>query len=60
MRVLILTRARGRQVGDGTRLAHALEKLTRHPASMVQIAKDLAQRGEIMLADGGRDDELIY
>jgi flagellar motor switch protein FliG len=29
-------------------------------SGMVQIAKDLAQRGEIMLADGGRDDELIY
>jgi flagellar motor switch protein FliG len=29
-------------------------------AGMVQIAKDLAQKGEIMLADGGRDDELIY
>jgi flagellar motor switch protein FliG len=29
-------------------------------SGMVQVAKDLAQRGEIMLADGGRDDELIY
>jgi flagellar motor switch protein FliG len=29
-------------------------------SGMVQIAKDLAQRGEIMLAEGGRDDELIY
>jgi flagellar motor switch protein FliG len=27
---------------------------------MVQIAKDLAQRGEIMLSEGGGDDELIY
>jgi flagellar motor switch protein FliG len=29
-------------------------------SAMVQVAKDLAQKGEIMLADGGRDDELIY
>jgi flagellar motor switch protein FliG len=29
-------------------------------SSMVQVAKDLAQKGDIMLADGGRDDELIY
>jgi flagellar motor switch protein FliG len=29
-------------------------------SGMVQVAKDLAQKGEIMLADGGRDDELIY
>jgi flagellar motor switch protein FliG len=29
-------------------------------SAMVQIAKDLAQKGDIMLADGGRDDELIY
>jgi flagellar motor switch protein FliG len=29
-------------------------------AGMVQVAKDLAARGEIMLADGGSDDELIY
>ncbi|MBB37247.1 MAG: flagellar motor switch protein FliG [Hirschia sp.] len=28
--------------------------------SMVYTAKDLADRGEIMLADGGGDDELIY
>lgn len=28
--------------------------------SMVYTAKDLAERGEIMLADGGGDDELIY
>ena len=27
---------------------------------MVYIAKDLADRGEIMLSDGGGDDELIY
>jgi flagellar motor switch protein FliG len=29
-------------------------------AGMVQVAKDLAQRGEIMLAGSGSDDELIY
>jgi flagellar motor switch protein FliG len=29
-------------------------------AKMVLIAKDLAARGEIVLADGGGDDELIY
>ncbi len=29
-------------------------------ARMVQTAKDLAQRGEIMLSEGGGDDELIY
>ena len=29
-------------------------------STLVQIAKDLAQKGEIMLAEGGRDDELIY
>lgn len=29
-------------------------------AGMVQVAKDLAARGEIMLAGGGSDDELIY
>jgi flagellar motor switch protein FliG len=29
-------------------------------AAMVQTAKDLAARGEIMLAGGGSDDELIY
>jgi flagellar motor switch protein FliG len=29
-------------------------------SAMVQVAKDLAQKGDIMLADGGRDDELIY
>jgi flagellar motor switch protein FliG len=29
-------------------------------SGMVQVAKDLAQRGEIMLAEGGSDDELIY
>ncbi|MEN9873971.1 MAG: hypothetical protein RL186_868 [Pseudomonadota bacterium] len=29
-------------------------------SAMVQVAKDLAQKGEIMLAEGGRDDELIY
>lgn len=29
-------------------------------SGMVQVAKDLAAKGEIMLADGGRDDELIY
>ena len=28
--------------------------------NMVFAAKDLAERGEIMLADGGSDDELIY
>lgn len=28
--------------------------------SMVNMAKDLAAKGEIMLADGGSDDELIY
>lgn len=28
--------------------------------AMVQVAKDLAQRGEIMLSSGGSDDELIY
>jgi flagellar motor switch protein FliG len=27
---------------------------------MVQIAKDLAAKGEIMLADGGGEDEMIY
>ena len=27
---------------------------------MVNLAKELAQKGEIMLADGGADDELIY
>jgi flagellar motor switch protein FliG len=29
-------------------------------SSLVQVAKDLAQKGDIMLAEGGRDDELIY
>ena len=29
-------------------------------SGMVQVAKDLAAKGEIMLAEGGRDDELIY
>lgn len=29
-------------------------------STMVQVAKDLAQKGDIMLAEGGRDDELIY
>lgn len=29
-------------------------------SAMVQVAKDLAQKGDIMLAEGGRDDELIY
>lgn len=29
-------------------------------SGMVQVAKDLAQRGEIMLAGAGSDDELIY
>jgi flagellar motor switch protein FliG len=28
--------------------------------SIVAMAKDLAAKGEIMLADGGSDDELIY
>jgi flagellar motor switch protein FliG len=28
--------------------------------SMVQVAKDLAAKGEIMLAGQGGDDELIY
>jgi flagellar motor switch protein FliG len=28
--------------------------------TMVNMAKDLAAKGEIMLADGGSDDELIY
>jgi flagellar motor switch protein FliG len=28
--------------------------------AMVQTAKDLAQRGEIMLAGSSGDDELIY
>ncbi|MBL4616689.1 MAG: flagellar motor switch protein FliG [Robiginitomaculum sp.] len=28
--------------------------------SMVNMAKDLAAKGEILLADGGSDDELIY
>jgi flagellar motor switch protein FliG len=27
---------------------------------MVNLAKDLAAKGEILLADGGADDELIY
>ena len=29
-------------------------------AVMVQVAKDLAAKGEIMLGDGGSDDELVY
>ena len=29
-------------------------------SAMVQVAKDLATKGEIMLSEGGRDDELIY
>jgi flagellar motor switch protein FliG len=28
--------------------------------AMVQIAKDLAAKGEIMLAGSGSDDELVY
>ena len=28
--------------------------------AIVASAKDLAAKGEIMLADGGSDDELIY
>ncbi|MGK0266188.1 MAG: flagellar motor switch protein FliG, partial [Maricaulis sp.] len=27
---------------------------------IVALAKDLAAKGEILLADGGADDELIY
>ena len=27
---------------------------------MVNIAKDLANKGEIMMADGNSEDELIY
>jgi flagellar motor switch protein FliG len=28
--------------------------------AMVQVAKDLAAKGEIMLAGQGEDDELVY
>ena len=28
--------------------------------AMVQVAKDLADKGEIMLARAGGDDELVY
>lgn len=28
--------------------------------TMVNLAKDLAAKGEILIADGGGDDELIY
>jgi flagellar motor switch protein FliG len=28
--------------------------------AMVQVAKDLANKGEIMLAGAGGDDELVY
>ena len=28
--------------------------------AMVNTAKDLAAKGEILIADGGGDDELIY
>jgi flagellar motor switch protein FliG len=28
--------------------------------AMVQVAKDLATKGEIMLAGSGGDDELVY
>jgi flagellar motor switch protein FliG len=28
--------------------------------AMVQVAKDLAARGEIMMAGQGGDDELVY
>jgi flagellar motor switch protein FliG len=29
-------------------------------SAMVRLAKDLAERGDIMLADGGGGDELVY
>ncbi len=29
-------------------------------AEMVNHAKDLAAKGEIMIAEGGADDELVY
>ncbi len=37
-----------------------LKDVDQAQAEMVFAAKDLANRGEIMLADGGGDDELIY
>lgn len=37
-----------------------LKDVDQAQSEMVFIAKDLAARGEIMLADGGGDDELIY
>lgn len=37
-----------------------LKDVDQSQQSIVSLAKDLAAKGEIMLADGGADDELIY
>ena len=42
-------------------LGRALVPIAEHAQqAIVSVAKDLAAKGEIMLADGGADDELIY
>ena len=47
MRLLVVGRLSG-QLATAVKMA------------MVQVAKDLAAKGEIMLVGQGRDDELIY
>jgi flagellar motor switch protein FliG len=37
-----------------------LKDVDQAQVAMVQVAKDLAAKGEIMLAGSGSDDELIY
>ena len=37
-----------------------LKDVDQSQMAMVQVAKDLAAKGEIMLAGSGGDDELIY
>ena len=37
-----------------------LKDVDQSQQAIVSVAKDLAAKGEIMLADGGADDELIY
>ena len=54
----VLRRALG--AGDVASLQLRLKDVDAAQMSMVQIAKDLAAKGEIMLAGQGGDDELIY
>ena len=37
-----------------------LKEVDEAQTHMVQIAKDLAARGEIIISDGKADDELVY